>query len=84
MTVSAFLLHQAIGTPSPRAARRPQVERMELARVLAALGQYASKINKLASAADCGEILAHVELAEAAAATREMRDALMRALGRGN
>jgi hypothetical protein len=33
MTVGAFLRHQAIGTPGPRAIRRPQVDRVELAGV---------------------------------------------------
>ncbi len=84
MAVGGFMRHQAIGTPGPRAVRRPQVDRAELARVLAALGRYGSNVNQLARAAHCGEIPATAELAEIAVATREMRDALMRALGRGD
>jgi HAMP domain-containing protein len=64
--------------------RRPQVDRAELARVLAALGRLGSNVNQLARAANTGEIPARDELADAAVATREMRDALMRALGRGD
>jgi uncharacterized protein (DUF1778 family) len=84
MTVGAFMRHQAIGTAGPRAVRRPQVDRAELARVLAALGRLGSNVNQLARAANTGEIPARDELADAAVATREMRDALMRALGRGD
>jgi hypothetical protein len=84
MTIGAFMRHQAIGTPGPRAIRRPQVDRVELARVLAALGRYGSNVNQLARAANGGAIPLEHELAEAAAATLEMRDMLMRALGRGD
>ena len=83
MTVAAFMRQQATGTPGPRSIRRPQVDRVELARVLAALGRYGSNVNQLARSANMGEIPAAAELAEAAAAALEMRDMLMRALGRG-
>jgi hypothetical protein len=82
MTVGAFMRHQAIGTPGPRALRRPQVDRAELSRVLAALGRFGSNVNQLAHAANCGEIPARHELTEAATATLDMRAMLMRALGR--
>ena len=84
MAVAAFMRHQAIGTAGPRAIRRPQVDRVELARVLAALGRYGSNVNQLARAANGGAIPLEHELAEAAAATLEMRGMLMRALGRGD
>jgi hypothetical protein len=84
MSVGAYVRHQAIGTAGPRAVRRPQVDRAALAVVLAALGRYGSNVNQLARLANVGEIPAREDLAEAAAATREMRDALMRALGRGD
>ncbi len=82
MTVGAFMRHQAIGTPGPRALRRPQVDRAELARVLAALGRFGSNVNQLARAANSGDIPARDELTEAATATLDMRAMLMRALGR--
>ena len=84
MTVSAFLLHRALATPAPRAARRPSVDRVELARVLAALGRYGSNLNQLAHLANSGEIPPLDELTAACAVAMEMRDALMRALGRGD
>ena len=77
MSVGAFLRHQAIGTPGPRAVRRPQVDRAELARVLAALGRYGSNVNQIARAANSGEIeelsgyLAEITAMQAA--TLEMR-----------
>ena len=84
MSVAAFMRRQAIGTAGPRAVRRPQVDRVELARVLAALGRYGSNVNQLARAANGGALPHEHELAEAAAATLEMRGMLMRALGRGD
>jgi len=84
MTVSAFMRHQLTGTTGPRSVRTPHVDRVELARVLAALGRYGSNVNQLAHAANSGEIPARDDLAAAAAATLEMRDALMKALGRGD
>lgn len=83
MAVGAFMRHQAIGTPGPRSVRRPQVDRVELARVLAALGRYGSNVNQLARVANSGGEPDSDELAAAAAATMDMRNMLMRALGRG-
>jgi hypothetical protein len=84
MSVGAFMRHQAIGTPGPRAVRRPQVDRAELARVLAALGRYGSNVNQLAHVANSGGIPPLDELTAACAAAMDMRNALMRALGRGD
>jgi hypothetical protein len=84
MTVSAYLRHQGTGEAGPRAVPVPQVDRVELARVLAALGRYGSNVNQLARAANGGAIPLEHELAEAVAATLDMRNMLMRALGRAD
>ena len=84
MSLSQYLRHRGTDGKArqPRASCRPTVERVELARVLAALGRYGSNVNQMARAANAGAIPLEHELAEAAAATLEMRDMLMRALGR--
>ena len=85
LSVGAFMRRQAIGTPGPRAVRQKPVDRAALALVLAALGRYGSNVNQLARVANStGEIDRWERLPEIVAATLEMRDALMRALGRGD
>ena len=79
--LGAFLRHLTIGTPSSCAIWQPQVDRADLARVLAALGRFGSNVNQFARAANAGAVLLEHELA-GAAARLEMRDMLMRALGR--
>jgi hypothetical protein len=46
LTVAAFMRHQCLGTPGPRAARRPPVERLALAKLLAQLGPLKSELGK--------------------------------------
>ncbi len=84
MTVGTFARHSLTGAPVLRAIRRPQVDRVELARALAAMGKIGSNINQLARAANGGTIPLEHELAEAAAATMAVCGALMKALGRGD
>ena len=89
MSVGAFMRHQATGSAGPRAVRRPHADRALLAQVLGALGRYGSNLNQIAHRANAGEIPRwtiwdHEALAEITAATRDMRAALMQALGRGD
>jgi hypothetical protein len=84
MTVTAFLLHRGLGTPARRAARRPQVEVVALARLLAECGKIGSNLNQLARAANSGEIPPPDEITAACAAMQDIRSALMWALGHGD
>ncbi len=84
ITVSEHVRDRANAAPPRRAARLPLANRAELARVLAALGRYGSNLNQLAHLANSGEIPPLDELTAACAAAMEMRNALMRALGRGD
>ena len=84
LSVGALARHHLTGSAGPRAVRTPPVDRVELARVLAALGRVGSNVNQLARAANMDEIPARDELAAAVAAVLQMRDALMQALGRGD
>ncbi|HEX3983909.1 MAG TPA: plasmid mobilization relaxosome protein MobC [Acidisoma sp.] len=85
LSVGAYLRTMALGSPGPRAVRRPSVERADLARLLGELGKIGSNVNQLARAANTsGDMPAVDELAAITADVRVLRDALMKALGRGD
>jgi mobilization protein NikA len=83
LAVGAYLRATALGSPGPRAVRRPPVERKELARLLGHLGKVGSNINQLAYAFNSTRrIPGLAELEAVRKQIGEMRDALMKALGR--
>jgi Bacterial mobilisation protein (MobC) len=83
LSVGAYLRTLALGSPGPRAVRRPPVERRELARILGQLGKVGSNVNQLAHAYNRDRILpGFPELLAIREDVREMRAALMGALGR--
>ena len=83
LSVGAYLRATALGSPGPRAVRRPPVERKELARLLGHLGKVGSNINQLAHAYNSVRRIPGVaELEAVRQQIGEMRDALMKALGR--
>lgn len=85
LSVGAFLRSLALGDAGPRAVRRPPVERKELARLLGHLGKVGSNINQLAHAFNRDRILpGFPELLAIREEIRQMRVALMKALGRGD
>jgi hypothetical protein len=83
LAIGAYLRATALGSPGPRAVRRPPVERKELARLLGHLGKVGSNINQLARAFNSTRrIPGLAELEGVRQQMGEMRDALMKALGR--
>jgi hypothetical protein len=83
--VGDYLRTLADGSPIPRAVRRPPVEREALARMLGEVGKIGSNVNQLARIANTsGDLPKPDALADIAADVRAMRDALMKALGRGD
>jgi hypothetical protein len=85
LTVGAFLRALACDGPGLRAARRPPIERQELARLLGHIGKLGSNVNQLAYAANAfNELPSASELEEMGSDIRAMRDAVMKALGRGD
>lgn len=83
LSVGAYLRAAALGDAGPRAVRRPPIERKELARLLGHLGKLGSNLNQLAHAFNSrGRVPALIELDRIRGDVREMRDALMAALGR--
>ena len=71
-----------LGAPAPRQVRRPPVERRELARLLGEVGKIGSNLNQIARAANAGVLVYECEIDSALASLREVREAIMIALGR--
>jgi hypothetical protein len=83
LAIGAYLRATALGSPGPRAVRRPPIERKELARLLGHLGKVGSNINQLAHAFNSTRrVPGLAELAAVRQQIGEIRDALMKALGR--
>jgi len=83
LAIGPYLRTLALGKPGPRARRRPPIERAELARLLGHLGKIGSNINQLAHANNGkGRIPALEELKALREQIGQIRDALMKALGR--
>ena len=85
LSIGAYLRALALGSPGPRAVRRPPIERKELARLLGP-----SRQDRLERQPACPR-LNRDRLSRAVGTGRqfgrrsaEMRDALMKALGRGD
>jgi hypothetical protein len=85
LSVGAYLRSLALGSPGPRARRRPPIERKELARFLGHLGKVGSNVNQIAHAYNSrGRTPGLDDLTAIRMAVGELRDAVMTALGRDN
>ena len=85
LSVGAYLRALALGSPGPRAARKPPVERRELARLTGLVGKLGSNVNQLARGYNSvGKFPGFAELLAVRREIGEMRYALMKALGRGD
>ena len=83
LSIGAYLRALALGDPGPRAVRRPPIERKELARLLGHLGKVGSNLNQLAHAFNRDrQVPGLAELHLIRRHVVELRDALMKALGR--
>ena len=83
LSIGAYLRSLALGSAGPRAVRRPPIERKELARLLGHLGKVGSNLNQLAHAFNRDRrIPGLAELTAMRQQVGELRDALMKALGR--
>jgi hypothetical protein len=80
LTVGAFMRRQCLGTPGPRATRRPPVERAALAQLLAQLGKCGSNLNQIARVLNSGGDTPD-GITDAIADFRAVSAEIMRALG---
>jgi hypothetical protein len=83
LSIGAYLRSLALGGAGPRAVRRPPIERKDLARLLGHIGKVGSNVNQLAHGFNRDGILpGFPELLAIRREIGEMREALMKALGR--
>ena len=71
-----------LGAPAPRQVRRPPVERVELVRLLGALGHVGGNLNQIAYRLNCGNEVDSADLAQTLAGLSVVRDDILSALGR--
>lgn len=81
LSVAGYFRSAVLQTPPPRQSRRPPVDKIELAKVLGALGKIGSNVNQLARVANAGSWPEAGAIYEAQADIRTMRLTLMEALG---
>jgi hypothetical protein len=85
LSIGAFLRKLALGDAGPRAVRRPPVEHKALAWLQGQVGKIGSNINQLTHAFNRDRILpGFPELLAMREDIRQMRAALMKALGHGD
>jgi hypothetical protein len=84
LSLAGYTRGKMLGRPSPRAVRRPPVEKQELARLLGELGKIGSNLNQLAKAANMTTFspFDRDELQAQLQGLGTTRAALMKALGR--
>jgi hypothetical protein len=83
LPAGTYLRSLALGTPGARARRQPAQTHAALARVLGLLGNYGGNLNQLAHVANAsGRLPTEAQLSEIAGQVRELRGAVMQALGR--
>ena len=72
-----------LGAPAPRQVRRPPVERRELARLLGELGHIGGNLNQIARDMNFGRGVGAWDLKQELHGLGLVRDAILKALGRG-
>ena len=82
LAVAAFMRAAAIGSPGPRAQRRPVVEKELLIRALGLHGRYGNNMNQIARTGNAGNPVDLPELRRALEEWGEIRDAIYQALGK--
>lgn len=82
LTAGSYVRQTVLGRPVPRQMRRIPADHKELVRILGQLGHLGGNINQLAKASNTGEMIYGGELAQASRAVIDMRDAVLKALGR--
>jgi len=82
LTPASYARQVLLDSPPPRARRRPAVEKQQLAKLLGEIGKIGSNVNQIAHHLNAGVGASSRSVDDAMADVREMRDAVMKALGR--
>jgi hypothetical protein len=80
IATAAYLRAAALGSPGPRAQRRPPADHVALRQILGHCGRIGNNLNQIAKRLNEGGQAGIRELAEALAAYLEIRTAILRAL----
>jgi Bacterial mobilisation protein (MobC) len=82
LTVSSYVRAQSLAAPTTRAMRSPPVNKAALAQLLGHIGQVGSNVNQIARQLNSGRNPEEIaDIAATLRAVREMRDAVLLALG---
>lgn len=81
LTLGGYWKSAVFNLPPPRKSRRPQVDRVELARLLGAIGRLGNNVNQISRALNAGSSIEISEISQAFNDLSDMRGALMVALG---
>ncbi len=85
LSLGAFVRAATLGSPGPRAVKRPRVERAQLALLLAKIGNLGGNVNQVAKFCNATRTPADARTLDGMKADiAAMRDDLMKALGRGD
>jgi hypothetical protein len=78
----SFARQALLGGPVPRPVRKPPAERRELVRLLGELGKIGGNLNQIAKSLNTGVLVYESEIGAALRGLMELRDAILKALGR--
>ena len=80
---NGYLRSLVVGTPGPRARRKPHVNAVELGKAMAALNQSGNILNQMQHSLNAGGAIGLArECSDALAANRRAADAILEAVGR--
>lgn len=82
LSLASYARQALLAAPPPRQVRRPPVEKVELARLVAHIGKIGSNLNQLAHIGNAGGVVDGVALAAELGELALVRAAIYAALGR--
>jgi hypothetical protein len=82
LTAASYARSILLDAPAPRAKRRPAVDTVQVAKLLAEIGKVGGNINQIAHQLNAGKATSPNVVASALADVAEIRKACMEALGR--
>lgn len=82
LTPASYARSMLLDTPAPRAVRRPAVDTVQVAKLLAEIGKIGGNVNQIAHHLNAGSGSSSQAIESALADVAEMRKACMEALGR--